>query len=35
LGSLDVYTLEELMNFGKKAKKQKSAELNQPSAIKE
>ena len=35
LGSLDVYTLEELMNFGKKVKKQKSAELTQPNAIKE
>jgi DNA polymerase-3 subunit epsilon len=35
LGSLDVYTLEELMNFGKKAKKPKSPELNQPNATKE
>jgi len=35
LGSLDVYTLEELMNYGKKIKKPKSAVLNQPTSSKE
>ena len=35
LGSLDVYTLEELMNYGKSAKNSKSPELTQPIAIKE
>lgn len=32
LGSLDIYTLEELINFGKRVKKQKSPELKQPNA---
>jgi len=35
LGSLDLYTLEELMNYGKKIKKPKSAVLNQPTSSKE
>lgn len=32
LGSLDVYTLEELMHFGKKIKKQKSPESKLPTS---
>ena len=31
LGSLDIYTLEELMNFGKGTKKQKSPESKRPN----
>ncbi len=31
LGSLDIYTLEELMNFGKRIKKQKSPESKEPN----
>jgi DNA polymerase III epsilon subunit family exonuclease len=30
LGSLDIYTLEELLNFGKRIKRPKSPELKQP-----
>ena len=35
LGSLDIYTLEELMNFGKRVKRPKSPELKQPTSPKE
>lgn len=35
LGSLDIYTLEELMNFGKRVKRPKSPELKQPNSSKE
>lgn len=31
LGSFDIHTLEELINFGKRAKKPKSPELKQPN----
>lgn len=35
LGSIDIYTLEELMNFGKRVKRPKSPELKQPNSSKE
>lgn len=35
LGSIDIYTLEELMNFGKRVKRPKSPELKQPTSPKE
>jgi DNA polymerase III epsilon subunit family exonuclease len=35
LGSLDIYTLEELLNFGKRIKKPKSPELRRPNSVKE
>lgn len=35
LGSLDINTLEELMNFGKRVKRPKSPELKQPNSSKE
>ena len=35
LGSLDIYTLEELLNFGKRIKRPKSPELKQPTSSKE
>ena len=35
LGSLDIYTLEELLNFGKRIKSQKSPESKQPNSSRE
>lgn len=35
LGSIDIFTLEELMNFGKRVKRPKSPELKQPNSSKE
>jgi DNA polymerase III epsilon subunit family exonuclease len=35
LGSLDVYTLEELLNFGKRIKRPKSPESKQPNSSRE
>ena len=35
LGSLEIYTLEELLNFGKRIKKPKSPELKRPNSSKE
>ena len=32
LGTFDIYTLEELMNFGKRVKKQKSPESKPPTS---
>jgi DNA polymerase III epsilon subunit-like protein len=35
LGSLDIYTLEELLNFGKRIKRPKSPESKRPSSSEE